>query len=434
MQSSENKTSTQMTVLCVDDEINILKSMKRVLHKCDFTLLLAEGGEKGLAILAQKKVDLVISDMKMPGMTGAEFLAQVAEKYPETYRIILTGFSDMESTVDAVNKGKIHRYLQKPWDNTELVEAIDTGLEKVRLKHENTRLQLLIARQNKVLNELNHNLEDKVEIRTKQIRAALKRIQINNNATQKLLYNFISINPQLSGSFANSVSQLARRIARLLKLPNEQVDDISYAGLLCEIGLLGLSSELYDKSFSELNFNQQTEFYTQAHITQLILGPADHLQPIVDILTCQFEHYNGKGTPNKLFEDQIPIGARIIAVARDFWRFSMKKITNDEMTDIEIRTELKKFSGTRYDPEIIDILANNPDIVSDEHLEKPIPTTALTPGMRLKHNLLNDAHILILPEGHEFTEGTIAKLLQFERTQQSSLSIIVEAEVGEESS
>ncbi|WP_133469373.1 response regulator [Paraglaciecola marina] len=414
-----------MTVLCVDDELNILKSMKRLLYKQNFQLLLAESGSIALELMEKHKVQLIISDMKMPEMSGAALLEKVATKYPETYRILLTGYSDMESTIEAVNKGKIHRYLQKPWENQEIIQAIDEGLSNVRLKNENAKLEKLIKLQNAKLKEQNQNLEGKIQLRTKQIQLALKRIEHNNEATQKVLYNLISINPNLSGSFANSVSLLAKNLAEHLKLSKEEVENVTFAALLCEIGLLGLDTAIYSKPFDELNFNQKKEYIDQTKIAQLILSPATHLQEVSDIITCQFEYFNGSG-PNQLVDTQIPIGAKILSVARDYWRYSMGRITPEKMEETEVRLSMKKFLGTRYDPQILEVLLNTPNIASDEFIEKPIPSHALKVGMTLKSNIFNDAHILVLPKGHVFTEKTITKLVQFEKSQTEPLSLIVE--------
>lgn len=413
-------------VLVVDDEKDILTSIRRVLRKHDFNLLLADSGEKALALLKEREVDLVMSDMRMPGMSGAELLEKVAKLYPNTYRIILTGYSDMDSTIAAINEGRVDRFLQKPWDNQALVNAIESGLEQVKLKHENDRLQAVVLKQNALLKKLNSNLEEKVELRTKQIRATLKTIENRSEATQQLLFNVISINPNLSGSFANNVSQLAQKLALLMNLPDKEIELIGFAGLLNEVGLLGLSKDLLDKPFNELNYAQQSEYLTQTDKSEMLLGPASHLQPVTNILTSQFEHFNGSGHPKKLVEQQIPIGARILAVARDFWRYSSQRICAEPLTDIEVRTKLKQYAGTRYDPEVIELLVNNKDITTDESLSIAIAASALTPGMVLKKNLLNSAHILILPRGHEFTEDSIKKLQVFEKTQNNPLHIVVE--------
>jgi response regulator RpfG family c-di-GMP phosphodiesterase len=419
-----------MTVLCVDDESDILQSMQRLLRKKNYHLLLATSGEKALELMQQNDVHLVISDMRMPSMSGVELLEKIATSFPNTYRILLTGYADMESTVNAVNKGKIHRYLQKPWDNEELMTGIEEGVEKVRLKYENINLQKLIKKQNISLKELNQNLEDKVKLRTKQIHSALNRIERNNNATQKVLYNLININPHLNGGFANSVSQLSKRIAEHLSLSKEEIRDVTYAALLCEIGLLGLDTSIYSEPFSKLNFNQQQEYVEQTKIAQLVLGPAVHLQTVSDIITCQFEWHNGTG-PNKLVDSQIPMGARVLSVARDYWRYVLGRMTPDTMNQIEVQKEMKKFTGTRYDPAVLEILFNTDDIVSDEFIEKPIPTLLIEPGMVLKYNLFNNAHILVLPEGHVFSTTTIARLIQFEKSQPEPMFLIVEDQQAE---
>lgn len=101
-------------VLCVDDEVNILKSLQRTLTSPAWELVLADSGAKALEIMAQLPVDVIVSDMKMPHMTGAELLEQVAQNYPHSYRILLSGYADINSLMAAINQGKIQRYLQKP--------------------------------------------------------------------------------------------------------------------------------------------------------------------------------------------------------------------------------------------------------------------------------------------------------------------------------
>ena len=153
MNDEDTVTKPSMTVLCVDDELDIIHAMKRLLRKQNYHLLFASSGEKALEIMQHNDVHLIISDMKMPTMSGAELLEKVTTSYPNSYRILLTGYADMESTVSAINKGKIHRYLQKPWDKDELISSIEEGLEKVRLKNENKHMQKLLKKQNISLKE-----------------------------------------------------------------------------------------------------------------------------------------------------------------------------------------------------------------------------------------------------------------------------------------
>ena len=224
------------SVLCVDDEQNILRSIKRALFSLKIDLTLAESGEEALAIMEQKTIHVVISDMKMPHMTGAELLEKVAAKYPDTFRVVLTGFADIDATIKAVNQGRIHRYLQKPWDNQELINTIEEGLERVRLKDENARLQKLTRLQNAKLKEVNNDLEKTVLKRTRQIKAALNRIETRNRALEQVLFNVISINPDIDGKFAIEVSELTKKLAAKLGCSPDERKLYSYASLIGELG------------------------------------------------------------------------------------------------------------------------------------------------------------------------------------------------------
>ena len=118
-------TSAQpATLLCVDDEANILSALKRLFRPHGYRVLTALSGEQGLKLLGETGVDLVISDMRMPEMDGASFLEQVRQRWPDTMRILLTGYSDITSTIAAVNRGEIYRYIAKPWLDDDVLLAV----------------------------------------------------------------------------------------------------------------------------------------------------------------------------------------------------------------------------------------------------------------------------------------------------------------------
>jgi response regulator RpfG family c-di-GMP phosphodiesterase len=146
-QSDEKKP----VVLCVDDEQSILKSLQRLFINTEVDLLLADSGAKALELMRTQRVNVIVTDMRMPNMTGAEFLAQASKLQPDAYRILMTGYADLASTVSAINLGKIHRYIQKPWENKELLAAVDEGLALYRLVRQNKVLTAKVAAQNKQL-------------------------------------------------------------------------------------------------------------------------------------------------------------------------------------------------------------------------------------------------------------------------------------------
>ena len=413
------------TVLFVDDEPNILRAIKRALFTMDITLLLADSGAKALELMSNHEVHVVISDMKMPQMSGAELLEQVAINYPDTFRVVLTGYADIESTIKAVNQGKIHRYLQKPWDNQELISVVEEGLERVKLKAENTRLQKLTRLQNRKLRDVNASLEQVVQKRTRQIKAALNKIEKHNLAMEQVLFNVISINPNINGKFAIEVSELASKLARIARLEKDEIKQVRYAGLICELGLLGLETEDFKAPFSKLKYQQQQNYLSQTKQAALILAPAHELHQVSDIIEFQFEHYNGSGLYNKVAKE-IPAGARILAIARDYWRLVTGRMSGVEMSPRDAKLEMKKHRNTRYDGEFLDLLLEAEDVTTSKLLSTSLKATQLKAGMVLAQNLYNDSHILILPEGHVFSDATIQKLVHFEEERGKAFSIQIE--------
>ncbi len=182
---SSMANNRQAILLFVDDDPNILKALRRLFHHENYAVYLAAGGAEGLEILRQHDVDLIISDMRMPEMSGAEFLARAAEQWPETVRILITGYADLESTIDAINKGRIFSYCNKPWNDEELKLLVRNALEQKRLREERERLSTIIRLQNDELKTLNEHLEERVEQRTAELSETLKQLDQANSGLKK---------------------------------------------------------------------------------------------------------------------------------------------------------------------------------------------------------------------------------------------------------
>ena len=163
-------------VLVVDDEPSILSSVRRLLRQHGYQVFLANSGQEGLEFLEREAVDVVLSDMRMPEMDGAQFLEQVFARWPETKRILLTGYAEVSSTIAAINRGKIWRYIAKPRDDNDLVLTVQQAVGHHHLMRENARLQKLTQTQNDALKTLNADLEGRVAARTQQLQAALKDV------------------------------------------------------------------------------------------------------------------------------------------------------------------------------------------------------------------------------------------------------------------
>ena len=179
--SSDNVSPTDgisvPTLLLVDDEPNTLSALRRLFHPHGYRILTAESAREGLVQLAREPVDLVISDMRMPEMNGAQFLEKVGVRWPDTIRILLTGYAEIGVTIDAINKGKIYRYISKPWDANDVCLTVAQALDVKCLEREKRRLEVLTQQQNTELKLLNANLlrqQDALRLAANRMQAILQ--------------------------------------------------------------------------------------------------------------------------------------------------------------------------------------------------------------------------------------------------------------------
>lgn len=159
--STLEKNRDDYRLLVIDDEIEVTKSIVRQFRK-KYDVYSANGGEEALDIMEENDIQVIISDQRMPGMTGVDFFARIKEKYPESLKLILTGYSDIEAVVGAINDGQVFRYVTKPWIPEELDSIIKEAFDKYELITKNKKLM-------RSLESANANLEEKVKVRTKEL-------------------------------------------------------------------------------------------------------------------------------------------------------------------------------------------------------------------------------------------------------------------------
>jgi diguanylate cyclase (GGDEF)-like protein/PAS domain S-box-containing protein len=179
------KKNNPTVLLLVDDEPNILQALRRLFHNENYEIYLASCGDEGLEILSRRSVDIIISDMHMPKMSGIEFLARTVEQWPETVRILLTGYADLQSAIDSVNKGKIFYYCNKPWNDEELKLLVRKALEQKHLWEERDHLSAILRMRNDELRALNEHLEETVGQRTAQLQHTLSKFDQTNSSLKE---------------------------------------------------------------------------------------------------------------------------------------------------------------------------------------------------------------------------------------------------------
>jgi response regulator RpfG family c-di-GMP phosphodiesterase len=393
-------TNTSARLLFVDDEPNVLKALKRLFRHNEYTIYLAESGQDGLAVLQQQPIDLIISDMRMPHMDGAEFLAQAALGWPETMRILLTGYADIESTIAAVNNGKIYCYCSKPWEDNDLKILVANALEQKQLREQRQQLFEIVNRQNQQLKELNASLEEKVEKRTEQLKKSLLKLDQAHSTLKKqytdsvkVFAKIIEMRPGIKSGHAMYVAETAKAVGLQMGMDTQELKDLVYAGLLMQIGKMSLPDQLLTLPHLSMSSQQRKRFLNHALEGKNLLTGIDALHNAADLISHQYEYFDGSGDPEGLKNQEIPLGARILAVIRDYITYLDGSVTGAAMTPEQVKTRLLSKKSKHYDPAVVDTFLNclkTAEQTSDERPIVEISWTQLQPGMEAAEIISNE--------------------------------------------
>lgn len=411
--------SAGATLLFVDDEPSILSALRRLFRPRGYKILTADSGAAGLAILAQEPVDLVISDMRMPEMDGAQFLEQVRAGWPDTMRLLLTGYADVTSIINAINKGEIYRHISKPWDDNDIQLIVQKALEHKRLEGENQRLLALTTRQNDELKALNAGLEQRVQARTAEIE------QVNsflNLANDKLKQNFIVSIKVFSGlielregavaGHARRVADLSRKIAVRMGLDAQAQQDVFVAGLLHDIGKIGFSDALLGKAASKLAGEDLQRYRKHVLSGEAALMPLTELQGAAKIIRAHHERFDGQGFPDGLIGLAIPVGARIVAVANDYDGLQIGTLSERHFNVDDAAAMLIQSRGKRYDPQVLDAFLNLIGTTREEPVrDRALSADMLEPGMVSARDILSRDGTLLLAADYVL-DATIVRQIQ----------------------
>jgi response regulator RpfG family c-di-GMP phosphodiesterase len=421
------------TLLFIDDEANILAALERLFWPLGYTILTAESGAKALALLEQKTVDLVICDMRMPQMTGAEVLEQIRGRWPDVVRILLTGYSDLNSTIDAINRGEIYRYIAKPWDDNDIVLTVRDALERKQLLAEKQRLEALTQRQNEALKELNASLEDKVRQRTEQLRDAMKSLADAHEQLKKDYYttlqvfaNLMELRRGTMAGHSRRVAQLCRNIAHKMQLPESDIQSIETAALLHNIGKIGLPDRLLDKPYMELPDADRAEFNKHPQRAAAALMALDPLQQAAKIIRYHLDHYDGVGNFSGLRGESLPLGARILLVASHYDALQQGLISHGPQSPEQALNTIVSGSDTHYDPIVVDVFREMMSHVSNYarvESEFLVTSAQLYEGMLLTRDVVTDNGMLLLLKDSKLSVEYIRKIREFERASGEQLTI-----------
>lgn len=429
-------------VLFVDDEENILTSLRRLVRKQPLQCFFATSAEEGLNILQDEKIDLIISDMRMPNMNGAEFLTKCKERWPKTVRVLLTGHSDISATITALNSGGIYRYLSKPWDDQELLDTIEQGLRIGRLEREKLALLLLTKQQNEKLLKFNEELERRVVSRTEEIKQTSDMLELVYQQLQdsyttfiKLFSSVISSRRYLDKSQSKHVAELAKKMAIGLNLPADEIKSVFHAGLLMDLGKLNLTDEILQLPEEKISSEYKAIFERHPLHAEMTLSSIPELEATARLVRSHMEFIDGTGFPDRLKGNAIPRGARILRIARDFVGLQTGLLKDISLDAAEAFKFIKSNAGKKYDPYVIKILeplSEEFSLGEEFAQEIKIDAMQLAPGMIVSRDIYNSMGILMIAKGFTLNQNIIDKLASINAMNEVSLKIFVYKEGKEE--
>jgi putative nucleotidyltransferase with HDIG domain len=419
-------TQPPYTVLCVDDEPNILSSLRRLFRPCGYRVLVAEGGAQGLEVLRSEPVDLVISDMRMPHMDGAQFLKAVREGWPEVVRILLTGYADISSTIEAVNQGQIYRYVSKPWTDEDMVLTIRQALETRALQREKDRLEALTREQNESLRQLNESLETKVLERTADLQRAHEKLKQSFLTAVKIFSTLMEMRHPVLAGHSRRVAALARSMAIHMGMTNLNVQNVFIAGMLHDIGKIGFPDELLTRAVRTMSPEDLVTYRKHPVDGVTALMALDELAPVTKLVRHHHERFDGQGFPDGLQGHDIPLGARLLAVANDYDSLQIGTFSALRFKPEEARQTLEKDRGKRYDPQALDALVAVTTAAPKPPVrERQLKLSELQPGMVLSREFTRTSGALLLGVDQVLSAKLIERMQVYENSEGVELSVYV---------
>lgn len=416
------------SILIVDDESEVLKALSRLLHN-EYQVTTFTEPQKALEYFKIAPTHIVISDLIMPDIDGAEFLMKVAGINSRCKRIALTGFASAELAKKAVNDGKISHYLTKPWNNNEL-KSILSGLVE-QLKNENRKAsfikklsfdnqQLAFEQQSNVL--MNELLIEEQHDSHKQ----LTQLKLINN--ELIIFNarIIAMYSKEPPGHSLRVAQLAKALALRLKLDLSIVKNIYISALFHRIGIASLSEPLLAQKGYQRSASADIEYYSYAQSSAQVMKTLGALKSAAKDVNHLYEQVNGLGIPDKLLAHEIPIGSKILRLIIDFDLYLAGELTVEKLSPERAFEQLKTLINKCYDPEVFNAffaMYYAPLPVEEIQLLKTV--RQLDVGMKLAQDLMDEQQHKLLTADTVLTRAHIENLQNIEQQQSIILYLYI---------
>lgn len=417
------------TILLVDDEEGILKALRRLLKSLEVEIITANNGDEALEVLKNNQISLIISDQRMPKMTGVELLHHSQDISPDSVRILLTGYADIEATIEAINSGAIRYYFNKPWDDEALLSRIKESLDLYKMTVENKRLNKLLFKRNEELKQFNKTLEQRVNDQTKEIKQQHEELNQSFMETIKSFSTIIGLRFKEMGSHSQRVATLTKNLLEGSDLNQKEYQDIIIAAYLHDIGKISLSDRIMVKNLSKYTDADLEEIRKHPILGQSCVYNIYGFEEIGIIIRHHHENYNGSGYPDKIKGMKIPFGSRVIRIADAFDRLAFDKAYPNLDILNSAAAHLVKYSSSKYDPELvkkfIELGLARRFLLKDISDAMLVNTQELEVGMIVASDIVTDSGMFLLPKGAKLSMGMVKRIQKIDKVDPISNGICV---------
>ncbi|HEX4486736.1 MAG TPA: HD domain-containing phosphohydrolase [Terriglobales bacterium] len=333
-------------ILVVDDEPAIREIMCSVLGSANYPCHQAGSGVEALALLdSGEHFELMLTDLKMEEMSGAQLLERSKEKFPDMPVIMVTAVYDISVALNALRNGA-YDFLAKPFEREQLLATVRRALENRRLKIENRTYQA--------------DLEAKVEARTRQLREAWEELERSYDRTLQALGDALDLKDAETEGHSKRVTAFTIAIARVMKIPEEQIRVIARGAFLHDIGKMAVPDAILRKP-SALTPDEIAIMREHCYHGYQMVKRIPFLSEAAEIVYSHQEKFDGTGYPRGLRGEEIPLGARIFAVADTLDAITSDRPYRAAQSVAAAKTEIQKFSGRQFDPQIVRVFVSMPD-------------------------------------------------------------------------
>lgn len=317
-------------MLIVDDELANLRLLERLFSR-DYECLTASSGPDAIRLIEQHDVAILLTDQRMPEMTGIELLRHTSRSRPHMVRILLTGYTDVEVLEEAINSGLVYMYVTKPWDN----EALKLKISRACDHYESNKKSSSLVMAN-----------DRLLLRLREI-----KLRVVTS-----LGEMLQVRDEYAYRHSVRVRGYAVQIGERMGLTELDIEDLSAAAMLHNLDELNRKASSRGPSAKDV-----PTMYAQAHIESeaRLLAAIPELANVSDVVRFHRENFDGTGSPTGLAAEQIPLLSRILRVAVEYDLMIQPKPPAASMKHEEVMRFLSQRSGKQFDPQIIEIMSHS---------------------------------------------------------------------------